>query len=155
MQLDEPAVREARQFAAELQRGFAEQPMLLELDLETARERMREQAERLDPALPLTVRARQIADGVGASVFAPETVRGVYLHLHGGGWCIGSSRTQDACRVALAVASGLAVMSVDYRLAPEHPFPAAVQDCSAALRWVLTLGLEELGGEVLLAAIRT
>ena len=55
------------------------------------------------------------------------------VYLHGGGWVIGSIDTADrACR-RLAAASGLAVLSVGYRLAPEHPWPAAVDDAMAAL----------------------
>src|SRR5438045_5528101 len=58
------------------------------------------------------------------------------VYLHGGGWVIGSVATHDrACR-RLAAASGAAVLSIDYRRAPEHPWPAAVDDTLAALRWV-------------------
>ena len=60
------------------------------------------------------------------------------VYLHGGGWVIGSVATHDrACR-RLAAASGAAVLSIDYRRAPEHPWPAAVDDTLAALRWVAT-----------------
>lgn len=56
------------------------------------------------------------------------------MYLHGGGWVVGDPDTHDAvCRV-IAVASGCPVVSVDYRLAPEHPYPAAVHDCVAAFR---------------------
>lgn len=58
------------------------------------------------------------------------------VYLHGGGWVIGSIETHDrACR-RLAAASGLSILSLDYRRAPEHPWPAAVDDALAALRWV-------------------
>jgi acetyl esterase len=57
------------------------------------------------------------------------------VYFHGGGWTIGDLDTQDGpCRF-LAAHSGVAVLSVDYRLAPEHPFPAAVEDALAAFRW--------------------
>ena len=57
------------------------------------------------------------------------------VHYHGGGWVIGSLETHDGfCRDA-AVAAGCAVLAVDYRLAPDHPFPAAFEDCYAALCW--------------------
>ena len=60
------------------------------------------------------------------------------VYLHGGGWVFGSVATHDrACR-RLAAASGAAVLSIDYRRAPEHPWPAAVDDTLAALRWVAT-----------------
>jgi acetyl esterase len=60
----------------------------------------------------------------------------VLAFFHGGGWCIGDVETHDpACR-QLAAAAGCAVFSVDYRLAPENPVPAAVEDCFAALRFI-------------------
>jgi acetyl esterase len=66
------------------------------------------------------------------------------VYLHGGGWVIGSIDTADrACR-RLAAGSGLAVLSLGYRLAPEHPWPAAVDDAMAALEWVAS-GPPELG----------
>jgi acetyl esterase/lipase len=55
--------------------------------------------------------------------------------LHGGGWTFGDLDTHDRMARSLAVASGAAVLSVGYRLAPEHPFPAALEDALAAIRW--------------------
>jgi acetyl esterase len=61
---------------------------------------------------------------------------GLVVYLHGGGWTIGSLATHDrVCRL-LARGSGAAVLAVDYRLAPEHPWPASVDDAVAALQWV-------------------
>lgn len=60
----------------------------------------------------------------------------VTLFFHGGGWVMGSIETYDSfCRI-LALKSGCAILSVDYRLAPEHPYPAAIEDCFAALSWL-------------------
>jgi acetyl esterase len=58
------------------------------------------------------------------------------LYFFGGGWVLGSIDTADGVARALANASGALVVVPGYRLAPEHPFPAAVDDCYAALRWV-------------------
>jgi len=70
----------------------------------------------------------------------------VLLYIHGGGWVVCSLDTHDReCRT-LARGAGCLVVSVDYRLAPEHKFPAAVDDCLAALRWVLAHAAE-IGGD--------
>jgi len=60
----------------------------------------------------------------------------VLLYLHGGGWVLGNLNSVDALCRALANASGFLVVSVDYRLAPEHPFPQGLNDAYAALSWV-------------------
>jgi acetyl esterase/lipase len=75
------------------------------------------------------IRARLYLPGPAAS-------SGTIVYLHGGGWVIGGLEEFDrACR-AITVATGCDLLSVDYRLAPEHPFPAAVEDADAALRWM-------------------
>jgi acetyl esterase len=64
------------------------------------------------------------------------------VYLHGGGWTVGSLESHDrACR-RLAQGSGASVLAVDYRLAPEHPWPASVDDTVAALRWVASAPVE-------------
>jgi acetyl esterase/lipase len=68
--------------------------------------------------------------------------RPVLVYFHGGGWVIGDLETHDSTVRALASGSGATVVSVDYRLAPEHPFPAPLDDCLAALRWVADHGAE-------------
>jgi len=71
-------------------------------------------------------------------------------YFHGGGWVIGDLDTADAACRDLCETAGCVVASVDYRLAPEHRFPAAVDDCYAALEWVAGHA-EELGGNGRLA----
>lgn len=81
------------------------------------------------------------AGGVPVRAYVPlgEAVgpRPVLVYFHGGGWTIGSVETHDNTCRSLANGSGTAVVSVDYRLAPEHPYPAALEDCLAALDWVV------------------
>jgi acetyl esterase/lipase len=77
---------------------------------------------------------------------APNPVA-VLLHIHGGGWALGSSRLSDALLERFVRDLGVTAVSVEYRLAPEHPYPAAVDDCEAAARYVLDQGASELGSE--------
>ncbi len=60
----------------------------------------------------------------------------VVVFLHGGGWVIGDLETHDALCAEIARVLQRTVVSIDYRLAPEHPFPAATEDCLAAMRWL-------------------
>jgi acetyl esterase/lipase len=88
------------------------------------------------PAGKLKLRA--IAPAEGAS-------RGVYLHIHGGGHVLGAADQQDRLLERIADAAKLTALSVEYRLAPEHPFPAAPDDCEAAAHWALA-HLSDFGG---------
>ncbi|WP_322752376.1 alpha/beta hydrolase [Frankia sp. Cas3] len=83
-------------------------------------------------------------------VLVPSVVEGVYLHMHGGGWMFGSADGQDEQLWDLARTARLAVLSVDYRLAPEHPFPAAPDDCERAALWLTSNAVTEFGTDRLL-----
>lgn len=69
-------------------------------------------------------------------IFAPEKPRGAYLFIHGGGWVLGSQTGNDPAMRRIASEAQLAVVSVGYRLAPEHPYPAGLDDCVAAAAWL-------------------
>lgn len=81
-------------------------------------------------------------------VIAPREPKGIYLHMHGGGWFMGGSDLQDPRLEAIADRAQLACVSVDYRLIPEHPYPAAPDDCEAAALWVLANAQAEFGTSI-------
>jgi acetyl esterase/lipase len=106
------------------------------------------------PPLPagLTVTADRIA-GVAVERITPDTGAGdrLFLHLHGGGYVMGDPAGSRGFTLAFALAAGTPVLSVDYRLAPDHPFPAAVDDALAVYEAVLAAGQDPgkliVGGE--------
>jgi acetyl esterase len=109
-------------------------------------------------AFPLAAkspRARSILingrDGneISLRVIAPDVVRGVYLHIHGGGWVLGASDLQDPMLERIADNTGLTVVSVEYRLAPEHPYPAGPDDCEFAAAWLIKNAKAEFGSDVM------
>ncbi len=80
-------------------------------------------------------------NGVPAAWFIPETARdGVILYLHGGAYALGSVNTYRDLVSRLAKAAGVKALAIDYRRAPEHPYPAALEDAVAAYRWLLGQG---------------
>ncbi len=85
------------------------------------------------------------AGALGVRVFRPETITGVYLHFHGGGWAMGAADFQDGRLEETAQRANVAVVSVDYRLAPEHPYPAAAEDAEAAAHWIAENAVAEFG----------
>jgi len=90
---------------------------------------------------PEEIMVPSIHGGPDISVFLyrPETTdprAGAILHIHGGGMVMGSALQIQSVPAALAIAAGVPVASVEYRLAPEHPFPAPQEDCHSALAWL-------------------
>jgi acetyl esterase/lipase len=80
-------------------------------------------------------------------VFVPNEVRGVYLHIHGGGFTLCHSDHFDEALTETSKESKVAVVSVDYRLAPEDPYPAAADDCETVAAWLIQNAKEEFGSE--------
>ncbi len=89
------------------------------------------------PAVEEVVGAGGATVAVRISTPAAARPRGVYLDIHGGGFYLDSAAGSDARNRELADALDLAVVSVDYRLAPEHPWPAAPDDCATAGLWLV------------------
>jgi len=120
-------------------------PPLWQLTPEEARAGV-EASTAIIPAGPAMESVRDIvipsqAGGMPARVYSPSAkAPGVVVYYHGGGWVAGSLDGWDPAVRALAAASGCDVVSVDYRLAPEHAFPAAADDAYDALVWVASSG---------------
>ncbi|HXA43114.1 MAG TPA: alpha/beta hydrolase [Candidatus Solibacter sp.] len=93
---------------------------------------------------------REIA-GVACRLFRPQgQPRGVYMHIHGGGMVLGAAVNDDTINEARCLEHDIVVVSPDYRLAPEDPFPAGPDDCFAVARWLCEGGSRELGSDRLL-----
>jgi acetyl esterase len=107
------------------------------------------------PIGPESDRARTLAiDGkgahkVGLRVIAPDRPSGVYLHIHGGGMVLGAFDLQDQLLERIVQNTNLACASVEYRLAPENPYPAAWDDCESAAAWLVKNAEAEFGTNVI------
>ena len=114
--------------------------------LEDSRERWRQLARAIGGDTAASV-LRVDADGVPAElVSSGEASSGrAILYLHGGGYVIGSPATHRELARRLSVAADADVLSIDYRLAPENPFPAAVEDAVSAYRWLVGQGCDPAG----------
>ncbi len=103
--------------------------------------------QRPETSVPVEVRDVAVPGPAGAPevpvrIYAPKTGQnvgayGAFLYIHGGGWIGADVAGNDGLTYALAAESGAVVVSVDYRLAPENPFPAALEDCYAAFLWTV------------------
>ena len=140
---------ETAQFNRDLEALLAAAPAVNEVPIAETR-RAREQGNAMSGPVILSEMAEErTIPGPGGPltlrIFAPEQARGIYLHIHGGGWVFGRAHLQDARNEQIARNCDAVVISVDYRLAPEHPYPAALDDCEAAARWVVEHGTAEFG----------
>jgi len=84
-------------------------------------------------------------DGVPATWFGEPALssKGTLLYLHGGAWCLHLPAVYRRLATTLVELTGMRVLLVDYRLAPEHPFPAGIDDCFAVYRWLMEQGYTE------------
>jgi epsilon-lactone hydrolase len=115
-------------------------------------EQRRAGMERISERVPADVICEKVsAGGVNAEwIEAPgATADRVILYLHGGGYVIGSINTHRAMVSRIARASNARALSLDYRLAPEHPFPAALEDAIASYKWLLAQGYKP--GKIVIA----
>jgi acetyl esterase len=133
---------ETRAFNAKLEDLLATLPSVHTVPPQETR-RARREGRGIYPAPVFLPKARTLEiDGPGGPVplriiAADGEPTGAFLHIHGGGWTFGENDMQDPRLDRLAGETGLTVLSVGYRLAPEHPYPAAPDDCEAAALWLL------------------
>jgi acetyl esterase len=135
-----PLDPQVRAFLDELEQAGA--APLSSLAPQQARAVVREDMPNWDPPQPVArIENRRLPGPAGSipiRIYAPETARPspVLVYYHGGGWTLCDLDTHDGACTRLANGAGCLVVSVDYRLAPEHKYPAAADDCYAAFAWV-------------------
>jgi acetyl esterase/lipase len=101
--------------------------------------------------IPIEGTEEQSLNGVQCRIFRPDgDARAIYLHFHGGGMVTGSPKMMDLMNQPLAKRHDVAVVSADYRKAPENPYPAGPDDGLAVARWVLEHGKAEFGADRIL-----
>ncbi|MEI8147314.1 MAG: alpha/beta hydrolase [Alphaproteobacteria bacterium] len=115
---------------------------------------LRRRGEGPFPPTPFSPRAETVTiEGkhgpIALRIFTPKEPRGAYLHIHGGGWVLGAADLQDTMLEQLSERTGLAVVSVDYRLAPEAPYPMGPDDCETAALWLAAEALGRFGTDKL------
>lgn len=149
-EIDRKDVDEAREFNQKLEDLIATVPPVNRVPPEESR-RLRREGKGifpapvfLDEAKDLDVAARGGTIKVRVIRPAQKRAGGVYLHVHGGGWTLGAHDMQDAALRLLADETGLVAASIGYRLAPEHPYPAACDDCEDVVLHLLKHGEELL-----------
>ncbi len=89
------------------------------------------------------------AGNLALRIFRPDTIRAVVLEIHGGGWSVGTAASDDIQNDNMARTCKVAVVSIDYRIAPENPFPACINDCKAAAKWLVNNAMKEFGTDKL------
>jgi len=130
---------ETRSFSDDLKKGFAAVPPLESTPPQVSRA-LRMSGEGAYPAPILLDHAEDRTVGANGDipvrVIIPDTVKGVYLYIHGGGWVLGNRSSQDEMLDRIATRADVAVVSVEYPLAPEHPYPAGPDVCEQAALWL-------------------
>lgn len=147
--VDEEALAEARTLNTTVEQFLAAAPSVHTVDPAATRAARAEGRGTFGPVIVVDEAEDRAIPGPGGDiplrVFVPPTVKGVFLHIHGGGWVLGAANQQDPLLWRLAQEAEVAVVSVEYRLAPEHPFPAAPDDCEAAALWLIERARDEFG----------
>jgi acetyl esterase len=143
-------IDEARAFNAKLEALIATRPAVNTVPIEVTR-RARRQGNYIFPAPVYLDEAREVevagrGGPVKVRIIQPDRAPvGIYLHMHGGGWTLGAADEQDLALKQLANETRLCAASIEYRLAPEHPYPAGPDDCEDAVLDLLEQGAQLLG----------
>lgn len=148
---DDAVSDETRQFNTGLQEMLSALPPMTSFEPEQVRKARREGKSWMGPIV-YSDHARTITiDGPGGDlelrIIEVGESNGVYLHIHGGGWVLGGADLSDVGNEAMATEAGVTVVSVEYRLAPEHPYPAGLDDCVTAARWLIDNAVSEFGSD--------
>jgi acetyl esterase len=149
--IDEAMLAESRAFNEMLEQLLAEDEQSVDKVPPEVSRLARREGRSIFPPPTFLPQARELVVPTRAGetrlrVLAPEEeATGLYIHIHGGGWVLGCCDEQDDRLWDLVEATGLCAVSVDYRRAPEDPYPAGPDDCEDAALWLLERGLRELG----------
>ncbi len=147
--VEQKDIDEARAFNTQLEALIATQPPVYAMPPDVSRQTRRE-GKGIFPAPIFLEEARDIeiagrGGPIKVRIIPPDqTPTGIYLHIHGGGWTLGAHDMQDAALKVLANETGLCAASINYRLAPENPYPAGPDDCEDAVLHLLEHGAQQL-----------
>lgn len=154
------AVSIRRLLARHMARTAGKTVMSPENPRQIARKRMDAGADRFPTPADVKIASTQIGDLDALSFIPDERRPGLLLFLHGGGYCLGSPTSHRPLVTRLAKALKIKAVSVDYRLAPEHVFPCAVDDGATALNWAMSnadgpvlISGDSAGGGLTLASV--
>lgn len=144
---------ETAEFNRQLEALLADAPSITEVPVDETRRAREEGRGPAGPVVLSDMAEERVIDGPGGALtlrtFVPQSPKGVYLHIHGGGWVLGRAHLQDPRNEEIARSCEVAVVSVDYRLAPEHTYPAALDDCESAAAWLAECAKSEFGADAL------
>ena len=149
----EPPPADVLAFNDSIADAMRDLPRLWDVGPERARQ-VREEGKSIFGELVRSSRAETLdipgpTGPISLRVLPAEDPRGVFFHIHGGGWVLGAADHADPLLERLVDATSLTVVAVDYRLAPEHPYPAGPDDCEAAAMWLVDNAAEVFGTDVL------
>ena len=132
---------------------FLQQQQSVSVSTKEGLEKYRSMMKNFAPAKTILQPVQKNILGPGGNIrlviYKPDTIRAIVLDIHGGAWSVGTPENDGALNDEMARTCKVAVVSIDYRLAPEFPFPACIDDCKAAARWLVNNAKTEFGTDKL------